>query len=333
MTSFKDLFKKVKNNKKVLRQIYVVSLFASLLLVVFFLKNGAGDEVYIVDKEGQLIGIERSSLEDYETYYLNLSIESDGGVSTREITINKSPVKSKDDDTKDDEEITEAEREAEITGILTDIELSDKKKVVFPSKLSDGSKLKWSIRKQDDKSYMLIPFIWLLLVLLIAKSAVDESNKDNEIARRDIMRSLPRFTNQLLLMMNAGMILSDSISRISESYKLIPEEQRSVFEKEIISLDSNNSDHRSSSAVLISELAKKYNTKELMRIATILNENEKRGSIIVEQLSRESSFFWENRKLIAREKGKMIDTRMAFPLGILLILLIIITMAPTLLSI
>ncbi len=333
MTGFKDSLRKIKNNKKVLKQIYAVSLLASLLLVLFFVKNGSGDEIYIVDKDGQLIGIERASLKEYETYYLNLSIEGKGGVSTREITLNKSPVKDKSKDAEDEEEISEAEREAEITGILTDIELSDKKKVVLPTKLSDGSVLKWSIRKEDNKDYLLIPLIWVVIVLLITKSAVDESNKDNEIARKDIMRSLPRFTNQLLLMMNAGMILSDSITRISESYTLIPEGQRSVFENEIINLENNNSDHRRSSAVLISELAKKYNNKELMRIATILNENEKRGSVIIEQLSRESSFFWENRKLIAREKGKMIDTRMAFPLGILLVLLIIITMAPTLLSI
>ena len=72
--------------------------------------------------------------------------------------------------------------------------------------------------------------------------------------------------------------------------------------------------------------------KELIRIATILSENEKRGSDVIESLSRESKYLWDDRKIIARESGKMIDTRMSWPLALLLILLIVITMAPAMLN-
>ena len=46
----------------------------------------------------------------------------------------------------------------------------------------------------------------------------------------------------------------------------------------------------------------------------------------------ESKYLWDERKIVARESGKMIDTKMSWPLGLLLILLIVITMAPALLS-
>ena len=69
-----------------------------------------------------------------------------------------------------------------------------------------------------------------------------------------------------------------------------------------------------------------------MRIAVILTENEKRGSDVTENLDRESRYLWENRKITAEERGKMIDTKMAYPLGLLLILLIVITMAPAMLN-
>lgn len=52
---------------------------------------------------------------------------------------------------------------------------------------------------------------------------------------------------------------------------------------------------------------------------------------MVESLSRESRFLWEERKIVAAEKGKAIDTKMAGPLGLLLILLIVVTMAPAIL--
>ena len=75
-----------------------------------------------------------------------------------------------------------------------------------------------------------------------------------------------------------------------------------------------------------------HNAKEMLRISTILLENERRGSDVVESLSRESRFLWESRKIVAEEKGKSIDTKMAGPLAILLILLIVITMAPAMLA-
>ena len=83
---------------------------------------------------------------------------------------------------------------------------------------------------------------------------------------------------------------------------------------------------------LFRDYAAKHNVKEMIRIATILTENEKRGSDVIESLSRESKYLWDERKIVARESGKMIDTKMSWPLGLLLILLIVITMAPALLS-
>ena len=93
-----------------------------------------------------------------------------------------------------------------------------------------------------------------------------------------------------------------------------------------------NEGHRKSTATLISEYAARHNVKEMVRIATILTENEKRGSDVIESLSRESSYLWDDRKIVARESGKMIDMKMSWPLGMLLILLIVITMAPALMS-
>ena len=133
-------------------------------------------------------------------------------------------------------------------------------------------------------------------------------------------------------MMNAGMILSDAVERICESYKSYGEDNMSVFERELTELISENDGHRISTATLINEYASRHNVKELVRIATILTENERRGSDVIESLSRESRYLWDDRKIVARESGRMIDMKMSWPLGMLLILLIVITMAPALLS-
>ena len=332
MSRVKEFLNIIRQDGKAIQRIYIVSLVAALMLLAFFLKNSANKEIYIVDKQGNLVGIQRESLSENEKYYVNLTIEDESGTSTREVTINKSAINEKKSSSENSEEISEAEREAEINGIITEIELSKKRKILFPGSLSDGTSLIWSIRKESNNDYVIIPILWLLIVLLVIKGAFDDSKDDMDEYRNEILMNLPRFSNQLLLMMNAGMILSDALHRIAESYRLIPESNRSIFEQEIIEINDNNIDHRRSAANLIADMAAKFNVKELMRIATILTENERRGSDVIDNLSRESSFLWEFRKVQAREKGKMIDTKMAFPLAILLILLIVITMAPTLLS-
>lgn len=167
---------------------------------------------------------------------------------------------------------------------------------------------------------------------MLSDGIVLRKKNDKKVLRAGILKGLPRFTNQLLLMMNAGMILSDAFNRICSSYEIIPSEERSEFENSLIETRRMNEGRKLSTAKLITEFAARYGVKELMRIATILTENERRGSDVVENLSRESQYLWENRIIIAKERGKMIDTKMAYPLGMLLILLIVITMAPAMLA-
>lgn len=69
-----------------------------------------------------------------------------------------------------------------------------------------------------------------------------------------------------------------------------------------------------------------------MRIASILRENERKGTDIIENLDYESRYLWDKRKIIAREQGKMMEMKMAYPLGLLLIVLMVVTMAPAMLE-
>jgi type II secretory pathway component PulF len=158
----------------------------------------------------------------------------------------------------------------------------------------------------------------------------DDDNGKAE--RMSILRGLPRFCNQLFLMMNAGLILSDAFDTITGSYAGFESGDLSFFEKELAGLSEATDHHRISTAEVINEYAVKHDVKELIRIATILTENEKRGSDVIESLERESRYLWDERKVVARECGKMIDTKMSYPLGLLLIVLIVVTMAPALLN-
>lgn len=327
MKKIREYYEEIRSDKEVKKRIVLVSILMLIFILALILKPSDFTGKYITNERGNVIGIQRGSLKKSEQYKLKLSVINGEDVSERDVEINKQ-ANNKGNSAQVKKDNKEADREAEIDGIITDIELSKHRVIKFPIKLSDGSRLVWQMEKKNYASFLYIPLVYLLLIFLIIKSKLDEGKNTDSSHRKEIIRSLPRFTNQLLLMLNAGMILSDALDIIAKSYKLVKPENRGFFENEVINVANVNEDHRVSTATLINEWASQHNVKELLRISTILTENEKRGSDVIDNLSRESRYLWDDRKIIARESGKMIDTKMSYPMGLLLLLLIVITMAP-----
>ena len=330
--SIKELLKE----PTVARRLYAVTLAAALMVLVLTVKGPEEQGRLVTDAEGNAVGIERHSVSSSERYDVTVRIDDGRKVTEKDVTIT---LRAADSEGAGDvipgrkQSSREAEIDGEIDRMLSEIEFTDQDSIDLPDQLADGTKITWKPRKQEDRTgLILIPVMYIVLVAAIIKSGLDTASDGETEVRREIMRGLPRFCNQLFLMMNAGMILSDAFERICTSYLEYGAENMSVFERELSDICTENADHRVSTANLISEYASRHNVKEMIRIAAILTENERRGSNVVESLERESKYLWDERKIIARESGKMIDTRMSWPLGLLLILLIVITIAPALLN-
>lgn len=333
-----DTIRMIQQDRKTVRQLYYATLICALFLASLVLRNGLGNGKYIVDESGNVIGIERKSIETYEEYPLQVIIRSADSVTEREILLagksNRSEADEKggEADSAEDEEENAQQRELELDNLISDLENGSAKKLTLPTSLSDGSSLTWKKAPQRSMDGYLVAGMYISIILLILYAKVVPGKRKNTAEQKAVLSGLPRFVNQLVMMMNAGIILSDAFDRICRSYAMIPEASRSGFEKQLVRLKEQNLDHRVSTAVLLHRYAGNCNVKELMRISTILMENERRGSDVVNNLSRESQFLWEERKIIAAEKGKAIDAKMAIPLSLLLMLLIVITMAPAIMS-
>ena len=53
---------------------------------------------------------------------------------------------------------------------------------------------------------------------------------------------------------------------------------------------------------------------------------------MTEKLESESDILWTQRKKIAEEKGRIAETKLTFPLALLLLVLILITAAPAIME-
>ena len=333
MTAVKTKLAKIRQDKKLMSGIYMVTLVTALLILALVIKGPEEGGRLIADDSGNVTGISRRNTDRTEKYDLSLLIRDGGEIIERDVTLTLqadrdgySVLKKSEKDEK------EASMEAGINSVISEIEYSKGERVDLPASLPDGTEISWAAsEKKSDSMLLIIAAVYAgLIALMIAGTGGKDRSADQ--MRKSILRGLPRFCNQLFLMMNAGLILSDAFDTISGSYGMYDGKELSAFERELAALGEATDGHRRSTAEVINEYAVKHDVKELIRIASILTENEKRGSDVIESLARESRYLWDERKTVARESGKMIDTKMAYPLGLLLILLIVITMAPALLG-
>ena len=326
--------KKIREDKRLMSGIYAVSLVTALLILALVIRGPEESGKLISDSEGNITGISRKNLGRSESYQLGLEVGEGSSAQRRDVTLTlqagsgsslRRGISGSDD--------REAQLDAAIDSMISEIEYSRKRKISLPASLADGTPLRWTAAERGTSPLMaLIPALYAGLVLLMVVSAMREDRSVNE-ERKAIMRGLPRFCNQLFLMMNAGLILSDAFDTITGTYTERSGSGLSPFERDLAVLREETLGHRVSTSQVIEEYAVRRDVKELIRIAAILTENEKRGSDVIESLARESRYLWDERKITAREYGKSIDTKMSYPLGLLLILLIVITMAPAMLNI
>ena len=329
-----SIYNEIKNNKKLVSGLYALTLVTALLILALVVKGPEESGKLLVDKNGNVTGIKRNSMSRSERYDLMLEITDADRTTEREVSLTLQAESSGKQNNKiSSEDEREAEIDAAVDSMISEIEYSKKKKIALPSSLPDGTEIRWTAaeNKGGSAAAIIIPLMYPGLAALMVYGALKEDKSKDE-KRKAILRGLPRFCNQLFLMMNAGLILSDAFDTITNSYSEQASASLSSFEKDLSELRDATCGHRISTALVINEYAVKHDVKELIRIAAILNENEKRGSDVIESLARESRYLWDERKTVARECGKAIDTKMSYPLGLLLILLIVITMAPALLS-
>ncbi len=157
--------------------------------------------------------------------------------------------------------------------------------------------------------------------------------KQNEQNRYDIIVTLPAFINQLLLLMDSGLIITDAFKKIAKEYGSLPDKQRNYFTDSLYGILEESEKTGENVIIGFYVFAGSTSVKELIRTANFLYENRNRGTEIWRRLEELSEDLWAERKRICMEKIKISETRMSFPLGIMLISLILMTSAPALMQI
>jgi tight adherence protein C len=216
-------------------------------------------------------------------------------------------------------------------------ELKNSEYMSLPGELDGGITLRWYTGRENNS--LLLVLLFIFSVMIVYFNRYDRVNRELKAAEESVIRDLPEFINKLVLLLNAGLVVSTAFSKIVEDYasfygtgsKETGRERKYLYD-ELAEIQSRINQTNVSLIKELKEFSQRSGVRELVRLTAVISDNWNKGSALAEKLEEESELLWVRRKKRAEEKGKIAETKLTFPLVILLLVLIMITIAPAMLD-
>lgn len=324
-TRWKTFVAFCRDNKKITLLVLSALCLITLLQMISFWGR---TDYYITDKEGRVTAILRD--EDAQIFSVPLKVKALKGSLKLEEELLLSLSRKKAEKREKSKALSEEDQLlSQIENLASQLEESEEEKVVLPSQLEDGTKLLWYKDKTLPSFGALLLFP--LIMVMLQRSSIEKQRSQEKKNLDSIRRSLPGFNNQLLLLLGSGLIFHDAFLRIAEGCER-RQGERSYFDQIIVEIMRQGELAGNSLVAILDGYAKKVGIKEFTRIAAIITDNQYKGVNLTEKLESESDILWTQRKKAAEEKGRIAETRLTFPLALLLLVLIMVTAAPAIME-
>lgn len=208
----------------------------------------------------------------------------------------------------------------------------------LPSEMGDGVEIQW--RRAESFNISLLFLFFLLSLAIVYTTRYRQIDRELKESRESIYKDLPDFIHKLVLLLNAGLVMSTALLKIVEDYegqcqsddRMRLKRGRSYFYEELSEIKKRVYETKTPILYELKEFAQRTGIRELIRIVTIISDNVHKGNTLAEKLEAEGELLWISRKKQAEEKGRVAETKLTFPLMLLLIILIMITISPAMLE-
>ena len=325
MADFKAFVFEEKNR----RAIACILAMSLILGVVQATKGLTGGKKYVTDRKGNVVGLTRENGNESASYPLKIKAYKGDIKTTKDIVLTLrggSATVTESNKTVDPmDKLNE-----KLTDTISEIENTGDSKVTLPGKLSDGTVISWDKGETDNIGVIfLLPVMLILVMYWNSREKVRHMTTNN---LDNVRSSLPAFNNQLVMLLNCGLIFNDAFGRIAQGYAK-QNHSRGYFQETVLDIEKESEETNRSLVKVLNDHANRIGVREFSRIVSIITDNQYKGVDLTGKLESESSILWNQRKKLAEEKGKLAETRLTFPLALLLIVLILITAAPAVLQV
>jgi len=174
-------------------------------------------------------------------------------------------------------------------------------------------------------------FTFFLIIAVVLSFYLPDRELGDKVKNRRIQMQIdfPEFLNKLALLVNAGMTISGAIEKITtDAGNLGISVKRTLYGE--LEKTSNEIKLGKSEIKAYEDFAKRCRLSEITRFTSILIQNLKRGSSeLVAILRLQSAECWSSRKNAARILGEEAETKLLFPMMLMLLAILIIVIAPS----
>lgn len=302
----------------------------AILVIILLIKGSAHNDSFVFNNDGSIKAINKEGISKSQTFSLELELIQGKNHHKEKVNLQLSGREESEDTIGKQQKNNKKILEDKIKDIIWAIEETTGETVYLPKEIQGKIKLVWREQKKSYYSIFIIIGAFLIIALKFDKKKKKTANSAKE--KFIITQSLPCFINKIILLLNSGLILNDVFLEIEKEYGNRNEIDKNCFTKSIEKIVREQRNSNRNIIIALNDYGRKSGVKELSRITNIIYDSYFKGIGLVDRLENERELIWNNRKKLAEERGKLAETKMAFPLGLLLIVLIVITAAPAMLQ-
>lgn len=326
--------------KNALRQIMAVVAVGMVLAAAdFMISSGSGEADVEHSGDGTYL-VRPQEGEESRELSIVAKIKGKDGAYEKEMNImldahekEKTQEKSEADGEGGDEEPEDIRVERDLEMIAEQINDDiTKRRITLPKELEGGEKIIWTVEPARDSNAMIIAAMTALICVMLYRERFSAIRRREREHRESVLRRLPGFINRLVLLLNAGLVLSSAFQVAVEESIAGRESEKDYFYRNLKGIYVAMRTANVSMENGLREFAARSKVRELMRISNIIDDNISKGTELTYKLQNESRVLWTERKKKCEEMGKLAETKLTLPLVLFLMVLIVITIAPAMLE-
>lgn len=215
-----------------------------------------------------------------------------------------------------------------INGLLENLN-ADRKgdRMALPTGTDSGITIRWADTK--DMTPLVLPLICIFIFIFAFRRRYSMIDRNIRAFRESISKEFPDFLGKLILLINAGMVVTAAVGKIAADYReRCREGEEKGFYEELCGIEDRMRGSNTRLTVEFADMANRSGRREIMRFSAILADNIDKGSALAEKLASENDMLWNLRKKRAEERGKLAETKLTFPMALQLLAVMLITVAP-----
>ncbi|NCB41524.1 MAG: hypothetical protein EOM59_02780 [Clostridia bacterium] len=196
----------------------------------------------------------------------------------------------------------------------------------LPARGANGEILRWSSPQQVNPFFLILFCLFSLVLVYFFR--YDWISKDAKRRKGAIEEEIPNLALQLILLLDAGLIVSAAFQEILFQNK----DNRHPLYHILAKLSFQSSQSNESFVRAFYAFSQRSGNRNLIRFTTLVADHEIRGSELSVKLQKERDILWESRLQLAKARAKQAETKLCLPLMLLLLVLVIISVSPALLE-